>query len=272
MKRTRRFKRIGCIVTLAAFSVVWAQNNPVPVPTQQSETNYAHNQCVKCHAQITQPVALSNRYFEWHDSAHRDVGVSCEKCHGGDPAATDKAKAHVGIAPYADPNSKIHFRNLPATCQSCHPGIVNTFVESKHYQNLKTTGLGPSCSNCHAHMASEVVLSPQQTATLCAYCHDTVNGALPPRPDIRDKAEIVMQALNRADVAVGWVTSLLREAEMKRLSVGPERLQVNAAQGMLKDAKFNWHSFALEATQKKADEAFAAAMNARENLGKKINH
>ena len=121
-------------------------------------------------------------------------------------------------------------------------------------------------------MASEVVLSPQQTSTLCAYCHDTVNGALPPRPDIREKAEAIMQSLNRADVAVRWATSLLREAEMKRMSIGPERMQVNAAQGLLKDAKFSWHSFSLETTQKKADEAFSLAMKAKEDLGKKVNH
>lgn len=272
MKTIRRLKTSFCILTFAVFSVVWAQNNQSTVSPQKWETDYRNNNCITCHAQLTQPVALSNRYFEWHSSAHRDVGVSCEKCHGGNPATADKAKAHVGIYPYGNPDSRIHFRNLPATCQSCHQGIVNTFVESKHYQNLKTTGLGPSCSNCHAHMASEVVLSPQQISTLCAYCHDTVNGALPPRPDIREKAEAVMQSLNRADVAVSWASSLLREAELKRLSIATERLQVSAAQGLLKDAKFSWHSFALEATQKKADDAFALAMRAREDLGKKVNH
>lgn len=272
MKRIGLLKKGCCLVTIALVSVVWAQSKQSSVPAQKLDTDYRSNNCVTCHAQITQPVALSNRYFEWHASAHKDVGVSCEKCHGGDPATTDKAKAHVGIYPYADPKSQIHFRNLPVTCQSCHQGIVNTFVESKHYQTLKTTGLGPSCSNCHAHMASEVVLSPQQISTLCAYCHDTVNGALPPRPDISQKAEAILQALNRADVAVGWATSLLREAEMKRLSIAPERIQVQAAQGLLKDAKFNWHSFALEMTQKKADDAFSLAMKAKDDLGKKINH
>lgn len=272
MKRIGLLKKSCCLVTIALVSVVWAQSKQSGVPAQKLDTDYRGNNCVTCHAQITQPVALSNRYFEWHASAHKDVGVSCEKCHGGDPATTDKAKAHVGIYPYADPKSQIHFRNLPTTCQSCHQGIVNTFVESKHYQTLKTTGLGPSCSNCHAHMASEVVLSPQQISTLCAYCHDTVNGALPPRPDISEKAEAILQALNRADVAVGWATSLLREAEMKRLSIAPERIQVQAAQGLLKDAKFNWHSFALETTQKKADDAFSLAMKAKDDLGKKVNH
>ncbi len=270
MKSIGTLKKSCCVVILALFSVVWAQSRQATFSPQS--TDYRQNNCVTCHAQITQPVALSNRYFEWHSSAHKEVGVSCEKCHGGDSTTKDKAKAHVGIYPYADPKSQIHFRNLPATCQSCHQGIVNTFVESKHYQNLKTTGLGPSCSNCHAHMASEVVLSPPQISTLCAYCHNTINGALPPRPDISEKAEAIMQALNRADVAVGWATSLLREAELKRLSIAPERMQVLAAQGLLKDAKLSWHSFALEATQKKADDAFSLAMKAKDDLGKKVNH
>lgn len=272
MKIIRRLKTSCCVLTVALFSVVWAQNNQSTVAPQKWDTDYSKNNCVTCHAQITQPIALSNRYFEWHASAHKDVGVSCEKCHGGDPATADKAKAHVGIYPYANPNSRLHFRNLPVTCKSCHQGIVETFIESKHYQNLKTTGLGPSCSNCHAHMASEVILTPQQTANLCAYCHDTINGALPPRPDIRDKAEAVMQSLNRADVAVSWATSLLRAAEIKRLSVATEQLQVNAAAGLLKDAKFTWHTFDLENTQKKANEAFSLAMRAKEDLGKKVPH
>lgn len=265
-------KRICFVLALVLFSVVAAQTNHQPTPTQAQEPNYRNNKCVACHTQITQPVALSNRYFEWHSSVHRDAGVSCEKCHGGDPAATDKTRAHVGILPYSNAQSKIHYRNVATTCKSCHQGITDTFLESKHYQNLKATGLGPSCSTCHAHMATEVVLSPQQTSSLCAYCHNTINGALPPRPEISEKAEAVMHALNRADVAVAWAASLLRESDMKRLNVAVERVQVTAAQGMLKDAKFTWHSFNLEMTLKKADEAFTTAMKAKEELGKKLAH
>lgn len=270
MENISTLKKGCCIVSLALVSVVWAQSKQSTVPPP--EADYRTNNCVTCHAQITQPVALSNRYFEWHSSAHKEYGVSCEKCHGGDPSTSDKVKAHVGIYPYANQRSQIHFRNLPTTCKSCHQGVVQAFVESKHYQNLKTTGLGPSCSTCHAHMASEVVLSPQQISHLCAYCHDTINGVLPPRPAIREKAEAVMQSLNRAAVAVAWATSLLREAEMKRLFVSTERVQVIAAQGMLKDAKFSWHAFDLETMQKKADEAFSAALKAKDELSKKVAH
>lgn len=263
-------KRICFVIAIAFFSVVLAQSQQPSASLQTQETSYRSNHCVTCHSQITQPVSLSNRYFEWHSSTHQERGVSCEKCHGGDPSTADKTKAHAGIYSYANQQSRIHFRNLPTTCQSCHQGVVQSFVESKHYQNLKATGLGPSCATCHAHMASEVVLSPQQISHLCAYCHNTINGALPPQPAIGEKAEAVMQSLNRADVAVAWATSLLREAEMKRRNIAVERLQVTAAQGMLKEAKFNWHAFDLLVTQKKADEAFSAAINAKEELSKKL--
>ena len=265
-------KRICFVLAIALFSVGLAQNTHQPTPTATQEPSYSQNHCVICHSQIIEPITLSNRYFEWHSSVHKDTGVSCEKCHGGDAAAVDKAKAHVGILPSMNQQSSIHFRNLATTCKACHQGVVNMFVESKHYQNLKSIGLGPSCSTCHAHMATEVILSPQQISNLCTYCHNTINGALPPRPDVPAKAEVVLQALNRADVAVAWAASLLREAEMRRRNVAVERLQVTAAQGMLKDAKFTWHAFDLELTQKKADEAFASAMKAKEELGKKVAH
>src|SRR5437870_1375194 len=128
-------KRICFVIAVLFFTLGVAQTKNQPSPTPTQEPNYRSNNCVACHAQITEPIALSNRYFEWHSSVHKDTGVSCEKCHGGDPATTDKTKAHVGILPYANQQSTIHFRNVATTCQACHQGVVNTFLESKHYQN-----------------------------------------------------------------------------------------------------------------------------------------
>jgi predicted CXXCH cytochrome family protein len=258
-------KRICFVFAVALFPVVLAQQKQPPL-----SPDYRQNNCVTCHAQLTTPLAVSNRYFEWHSSVHRDSGVSCEKCHGGNATTSDKAQAHAGIRPVSDPQSALHFRKIATTCQTCHQGVVNAFVESKHFQNLKSTGLGPSCSTCHAHMATEVILSPQQVGNLCVYCHNTINGALPPRPEMREKAEAVMHTLNRAEVAVAWAASLLRDGEMKRRNVAVERVQVTAAQGLLKEAKLVWHSFNLEMAQKRADEAFTNAMKAKEELSKKL--
>ncbi len=258
-------KKILLLFFAATISVLLAQNkNP--------STDYINNSCVSCHSKIAQPLGLSNRYFEWHSSSHKDAGVSCEKCHGGDSMNQDKAKAHVGVQPYSDLNSKINFRNLPATCSTCHKGVVDMFVQSNHYKKLQDSGLGPSCTNCHSHMGSEVVKSPPQVAILCAHCHDTIGGSLRPRPEIPKKAEEVIQTLNRADVAVEWAASLLRSAETQRIYLPIQRLQVVAAQGALKEAKFSWHAFDLETTQKRAEEAFAAAMRAKEELEKKVIH
>ena len=260
-------KRICFLVALALFSVVLAQTKPA-----SQSPDYRNNNCVTCHAQLTTPLTVSSRYFEWHSSVHRDTGVSCEKCHGGNAAAPDKAKAHVGILPVRDPQSALHYRNIAATCKSCHQNVVNTFEQSKHYRNLQSAGLGPSCSTCHAHMATEVILSPQQVGNLCVYCHNTINGALPPRPEIQQHAAAVIQSLNRADSAVAWAASLLREGETKRRNVAVERVQVTAAQGLLKEAKLTWHTFDLELTQKRADEAFTNAMKAKDELTKKLAH
>lgn len=260
------------IIIFTLLVIVFGQPRKTSAYLSNQSATYRGNSCIACHSQINQPLSISTRYYEWHTSTHKEKGVSCEKCHGGDPAANDKAKAHTGIRPYADEQSRIHYRNLPATCASCHRGIVNSFIESKHYQKLQSSNMGPSCSTCHGHMASQVLVSPQQTSTLCAYCHDTINGLLRPRPDIREKTEMALQSLNRAGVAVEWANSLLREAETKKLYIPIERMEAIAAQGSLKEAKFNWHTFDLEATLKKADEAFQTATKAREDLGKKLNH
>lgn len=47
-------------------------------------------------------------------------------------------------------------------------------------------------------MASEVIYTGEQTATLCATCHHSPNTQLPKRPEIPEKAAEVMQALQRA--------------------------------------------------------------------------
>ena len=258
-------KKIFVLFFAVAIPVVVAQN-------KNQATSYQSNSCVACHSKITQPLGLSSRYFEWHTSSHKEAGVSCEKCHGGDATNLDKAKAHVGVQPYSDLNSKINFRNLPATCSTCHKGVVDMFVESKHYKKLQGSGLGPSCTNCHSHMGSEVVKSPPQVSILCAHCHDTIGGSLRARPEIPMKAEEVIQALNRADVAVEWAASLLRSAETQRIYLPTQRFQVVAAQGALKEAKFSWHAFDLETTQKRAEDAFAAAIRAKDELKKKVIH
>src|SRR5262249_32977066 len=104
------------------------------------------NNGVRCHARLPTPLRLTSRYAEWHMSLHKEKAIGCEKCHGGDPKITDEKKAHGGVIAPGDAKSRLHPQNLPETCNACHKGVVSSFVESKHYQNLKSAGLGPSCT------------------------------------------------------------------------------------------------------------------------------
>jgi len=56
------------------------------VPAQAA---WEGNHCVTCHEAERLPISLGHSFEEWHASAHARGGVSCEKCHGGDPTASD---------------------------------------------------------------------------------------------------------------------------------------------------------------------------------------
>ena len=107
------FKKLSIVIFFAFLAAVAILGSGVSaVSSQDTLADFKGNNCVTCHAQLTTPVTVSNRYFQWHSSVHRDAGVSCEKCHGGNASTTDKAKAHTGIRPVSDPQSALHFRNI----------------------------------------------------------------------------------------------------------------------------------------------------------------
>lgn len=255
-----------CFIAFAAFlGVGWRGG------IQQDLDILANNRCVSCHSKITSPLSLSQRYYDWHLSLHKDKGVGCNKCHGGDPTTEDEKKAHHGVFPATDPQSSVNLVNLPETCGACHDEIANSFIESTHYQKLKAAGMGPSCTTCHAHMASAVVKDPTETAALCATCHNTINGMLPARPEIPDRAKEVMEALNRASAVLIWADRLLEVGAQRKLDMSEEKAELKEAKSTLTEAKVGWHALSFESIRQKADEAFEVGTEVKDQLLKKIN-
>lgn len=257
---------------IAGTALLYAGNSAASVSSRQSGQLWQENNCVSCHSRISEPVTLSNRYFEWHTSMHAERGVGCEKCHGGDATTKDKTQAHKGILPRTSLQSRLHWQNLPETCDACHQDVVRAFKTSRHYQFLRGTALGPSCVACHEHMASQVAQTPTQAAVLCSRCHATIDGPLPMRLEIPDQAAIFMQALNRANIVVAWADSLYKTAEARRLELSVERMELTRAREALRDMKISWHAFDLDNSRKKADEAFNAGVRARDQLQKKLGY
>ena len=228
------------------------------------------NNCVNCHARLSTPLRLTSRYAEWHMSTHKEKAVGCEKCHGGDPKISDEKKAHAGVISPGDAKSRLHPQNLPETCNACHQGVVSSFVESKHYQKLMSAGLGPSCTTCHQHMASEGLYTPHESSPMCSTCHNSPNKLMTPRPEVPQKANEVMQSIRRANTVVVWADRLLEEADKRELDVGEEKKEQKIVKAVLAEAKISWHAFNLDSVRRKADDAFEMGTRVKDSLRAKL--
>lgn len=228
------------------------------------------NGCVQCHSRLSTPSEMSNRFLDWRASAHGAAGVSCDKCHGGDASAHDAAKAHTEMFPPSNRTSKLSEQNAPQTCGSCHRAVVNSFVESVHFQRLKNSELGPSCVHCHGHMGSSASRRSVEGESLCSFCHNTVEGLLPQRPDIVRKAKSTLDAITRTNYMAGWINELLTQAEKRKLNVTDEKEEFGLLKMTLAEAKSGWHAFALDGPLTKANKSFDDAIKVKDRLVKKL--
>ncbi len=257
---------ICLVVTVLGLIASQRQARICAASSQDDLSLFKNNNCVTCHNRTTEPLMVSHRYLEWQISKHREKGVGCEKCHGGDPGVSDQNKAHEGVIKPYQMKSRLYAWNQPETCGGCHQNVVTAFTQSNHYQKLKRAGLGPACNTCHVHMATKVVYSPDETASLCSNCHNTINGLLPPRPDIPERARDAMFSLQRADFADDWTNLLMAEALRRGRSLKSEQEELKAAHAAIEDARIEWHTFNLDSVRSKADSAFHRIIKVRDAL------
>jgi len=135
-------KKLFVILIFAFFAMAAISVSAVrATQTQDAMVEFKDNNCVACHARLSNPYRLTSRYAEWHISTHKDKSIGCEKCHGGDPAIKDEKQAHAGVVAPQDAKSRLHQKNLPETCGACHQTVVNSFgcgsfrTTAKHHKN-----------------------------------------------------------------------------------------------------------------------------------------
>jgi hypothetical protein len=256
---------------LSVLAVLAATPNSAAQKKNQSNVPAAYraNNCVICHASLVEPVGVSAHFYEWRNSAHEKRGVGCERCHGGDPTAKSLTTAHAGVLAPTFAQSKLHPKNLPTTCSTCHEGVVNAFVKSRHYQKLQESDAAPSCTNCHHHMATSVITWPPDTAALCAKCH-SASGVASSYAQVPTQAGATIAAFSRADGIVEWARELMREGQRKKLSFKTEDAQLKQFEQSLKDAKTQWHAFNLTDSRRTADEVFREATKVKDGIWKRL--
>lgn len=264
-------KKLSAVFFAVFFAIVgivgWGVN---ATSFRASQAEFKDNNCVSCHAKLTNPYKLTSRYAEWQISTHHEKAVGCEKCHGGDSAIKDEKRAHQGVAAPGNPQSRLNPKNLPETCNSCHQSVVSSFTESTHYQKLKGAGIGPSCSTCHVHMGSQVLYTPEETAAMCSTCHNSPNKLMTPRPEIPEKANEVMQSIRRANTMVLWADRLIEQADAKKLDISDEKKEQKIAKAVFAEAKVSWHGFNLESVRRKADDAHEMSTKVKDSLRAKL--
>ncbi len=88
---------------------------------------------------------------------------------------TDCHTSHY-ILKTTDERSTVYYKNVPATCATCHRGIYKEFVTSIHSPNVsKTDKKLPTCEDCHsAHKIKEIQQDQFLTEVThqCGSCHN----------------------------------------------------------------------------------------------------
>jgi|Deesub1362A_J573_1020465.scaffolds.fasta_scaffold02260_4 hypothetical protein len=192
---------------------------------------------LECHEDLLSRLAMSN-YAQWKSSKHAVSGVTCDKCHGGNPEAKDKDGAHVGVLRSSDPDSPIYYLNLPSTCGKCHEKQLSEFSLSEHYRKLERVELAPTCSTCHRPHTFDI---PEATeiARICQNCHNENIGA---NPEVPNKAqELLKQSLE------------LKAVVNKMKAEGKDGENVKKAEQILNAFPVTWHEFNLERLEAEID-------------------
>ena len=174
----------GLCVPSIVLAVVW-----LGAGSAGAQTPPAANGCVTCHAmqadaRLAAPAALFTQV-----DVHRESGFACADCHGGDPAARDKARAHDAAGQF---KGKPEGRATIETCARCHSDAAfmrkyaprqrvdqaAEYAASMHGQQLvKGDHNVATCASCHgAHGVRKVndaksPVFPTNVATTCASCH-----------------------------------------------------------------------------------------------------
>ena len=134
--------------------------------------------CGDCHAKLSQKSdSLSQSQgsvlMDYSRSVH-GIGLVkmgllpsavCIDCHG----------SHY-ILSSENSQSTIYYKNIPATCGTCHKGIYEKYISSIHsFTQTNTNKPLPVCDNCHsAHRIQFVQLDPfmKEVTQICGSCHE----------------------------------------------------------------------------------------------------
>ncbi len=212
---------------------------------------------IDCH-EDKQNQSTASSYALWSISTHALFDVTCEKCHGGNPLATSKIEAHVGLS-----NSSIARENTPETCGKCHESQLEEFKSSLHFQRLESEEVpAPACVTCHqAH--SVHVLTASEIEDFCSNCHNNITGI---DPSVPKRAENALSSVNELQVQLSQVRSAVINAKASGKNETEADAELESAQAILKNIPSVWHRFNLTYFDTEVQQGITNTQNAEKAL------
>ncbi len=140
--------------------------------------------CLSCHKDIDD---MPQGYSDY--DVHRQAGLTCASCHGGDPSSTDQEAAMSPAKGYAGVPKR---KDIPKFCGKCHSNIdymriyqpriatdqVTQYYTSMHGKKLMAGDENVAeCASCHTAHSIFPVKDPRATVyklnipSTCNKCH-----------------------------------------------------------------------------------------------------
>lgn len=233
-----------------------------PPPGKPSPGETAQSSCVACHRDLPQTF-VGHTFEDWEGSLHAEQGISCHDCHGGDPTQQEAQRAHQNVRPSRDPESRLYFTRIPATCGECHTQELQNFKQSVHFTQLQGTGRGPNCITCHGSMAISIP-QPAELSSTCAACH---NERLGIRPDEPLKARFLLKLMQQTQEQLKLLRVLIELKKMQGVDTTAAETLLEQAQTQMSPIQEEWHTFQLEQLEGRLDRVRASIRKALDELG-----
>ncbi|HEY5765922.1 MAG TPA: cytochrome c3 family protein [Candidatus Deferrimicrobiaceae bacterium] len=176
-RRAGRYAGAVLLAALASASMAWA---PVPAAGQEPV-----DQCFSCHNRLGGTLGAPAK--EHLQSVHREAGVTCVTCHGGNSSMPGEE----GMDPRYGFRKKPTHREIPRFCAGCHSDIARmrqynlstdqfaeyqTSVHGKLLYGKNDSGTAV-CTSCHGTHDIRRKSDPESTVFLgnvpatCGKCH-----------------------------------------------------------------------------------------------------
>ena len=218
--------------------------------------------CVECHSRQSEASGAGHGFAAWRGSRHAAVGVTCDACHGGNPAAQNPDSAHQGVSRSSDQTSRVFFTRVPETCGRCHAAEAGYFRSSIHYARLQSDGRGPNCVTCHGSMATRILM-PDSVLGTCSACHAA--GGVAPVGKAREAAQVL--ALVRSENILFDIVSTAASSSRAAPGAARARVLLQDAERHLLAAAEVWHSFRLDSATARLGDARELLADAWAALG-----